>query len=169
MSLDLHANAEAILAAVPDPAAGLPDDVFRLISRLTPLVNVDLLIQDDRRGTLLTWREDEFFGTGWHLPGGIIRYKETAASRVRACARAELDAEVAFEQTPMAIGECIGEHATRGHHIALLFGCRLIRGPDPSRKADGPRPRPGQWRWHPRCPADLLETQRSYAKYFVEV
>jgi colanic acid biosynthesis protein WcaH len=32
--------------------------------------------------TLLTWRDDESFGAGWHVPGGIIRYKETAADRI---------------------------------------------------------------------------------------
>ena len=164
---DLDGTIATLEGAIGDPRRGLPEAVFRLVSRLTPLSNVDLLIQDERRGTLLTWREDEFFGSGWHLPGGIIRYKETAAARVRACARDELDAEVAFDHTPIAIAESIGEHDTRGHHIGLLFRCRLIAGPDPARRA-GERPAPGQWRWHPRCPDDLLPLQRPYATYFIE-
>jgi colanic acid biosynthesis protein WcaH len=125
------------------------------------------LIEDPARGTLLTWREDEFFGTGWHLPGGIIRYKETAEQRVRACAREELAADVAFDETPLAIAEGIGEQDTRGHHIALLFRCRLLSEPDPSRRAAAERPQSGQWQWHRRCPNDLLDAQRSYARYFL--
>ena len=35
----------------PDPTAGLPEDLFLFISRITPLVNVDLLIQDDAHRT----------------------------------------------------------------------------------------------------------------------
>src|SRR5258705_8683005 len=54
----------------------LPEELFLFISRITPLINVDLLIQDYGKGTLLTWRSDRFFGPGWHVPGGIIRHKE---------------------------------------------------------------------------------------------
>ena len=169
MTPDLASLIAALEGAIGDPRRGLPEEVFRFVSRITPLSNVDLLIQDERRGTLLTWREDEFFGTGWHLPGGIVRYKETADERVRACAREELGVDVAFEAMPLAIAETIGAHETRGHHIGLLFRCRLLTGPDPSRRAGDGRPAPGQWRWHPRCPADLLDTQRPYAKYFLEL
>ena len=48
---------------------------------LTPLVNVDLLIKDSGR-TLLTWRDDEFYGPGWHIPGGILGFKERALDRL---------------------------------------------------------------------------------------
>jgi len=167
-SRDLAALIDALEGAIGDPRGGLPEDVFRFVSRLTPLVNVDLLIQDEGRGTLLTWREDEFFGTGWHLPGGIIRYKETAAARVRACAREELHADVTFDDTAFAIVEGFSEHDTRGHHIALLFRCRLVGEPAADHAAADP-PRSGQWRWHARCPEDLLPVQRPYAQYFIEV
>ena len=33
------------------------------------MVNVDLLIRNDRRETLLTWRQDELY-RGWHIPAG---------------------------------------------------------------------------------------------------
>jgi ADP-ribose pyrophosphatase YjhB (NUDIX family) len=164
----LTAMIAALEAELGDPRRGLPEEVFRFVSRLTPLANVDLLIQDEARGTLLTWREDEFFGTGWHRPGGIIRYKETAEQRVRACARDELAADVAFDETPLAIAEGISEQDTRGHHIALLFRCHLLGEPDPSRAVSSARPASGQWQWHRRCPDDLLEAQRPYARYFIE-
>src|SRR5436305_7642155 len=90
-------------AWVGAPAGGLPEEFFLFLSRYTPLINVDLLIQDDRRRTLLTWRQDERYGAGWHVPGGIIRYKETAEARIRATAQRELGAEVEWDPDPIAI------------------------------------------------------------------
>ena len=58
-------------------------DRFLLVSQLTPLVNVELLIDDKEKGSLLTWRHDEFYGPGWHLPGGIVRFKELASTRIK--------------------------------------------------------------------------------------
>ena len=51
----LRRGIEALEAGQGDPRRGLPDDVFLFVSRIVPLVNVDLLIQDDRSRTLLTW------------------------------------------------------------------------------------------------------------------
>src|SRR5215470_6868925 len=79
------------------PERGLPNEFFRFLSRLMPLVNVDLLIVDERLGTLLTWRDDENYGPGWHVPGGIIRYRETAEARICQTAQDELGTGVEFE------------------------------------------------------------------------
>lgn len=79
-------------SAIGDPYQGLPKEIFLFVSRIAPLVNVDLLIQDDAERTLLTWRDDEFFGTACHVPGSVIRYKEMAADRTGPCAREELGA-----------------------------------------------------------------------------
>jgi ADP-ribose pyrophosphatase YjhB (NUDIX family) len=87
--------------------SGLPEPVFRFISRHTPLVCVDLLIQDRHGRSLLTWRDDEYFGSGWHLPGGVVRFKESRAERILAVGRAELGAEVSFEPVPLAIQEFV--------------------------------------------------------------
>jgi colanic acid biosynthesis protein WcaH len=155
----------AIEAMIGDPRQGLPEDVFLFVSRITPLINVDLLIQDDRSRTLLTWRDDDF-GPGWHVPGGIIRYKESAADRIRACAREELGADVSSDSDPLLVAESIRDGRTRGHHIALLFRCRLLSPPDAARRAAADPPASGQWRWHDRCPPDLIEAQRRFAPFF---
>src|SRR4030042_2731238 len=76
--------AEAIAALdrqVPNPSAGLPEELFLYISRTTPLVNVDLLIKDENGRTLLAWRDDQYSGKGWHVPGGIGRFKEPLERR----------------------------------------------------------------------------------------
>jgi len=160
---DLVAAIERTLGSARD---GLPEDVFEFVSRMTPLINVDLLIADASAGTLLTWRDDRFYGPGWHLPGGIIRFQERAVERVHACAREELGADVEVEPAPLLVKECIAGEGTRGHMIALLFRCRLISPLDESRRARGARPSPGQWRWHEVCPRDLILEHAPYASFF---
>jgi colanic acid biosynthesis protein WcaH len=158
---------EQIRSAVGDARGGLPEDVFLFVSRLTPLVNVDLLIQDARGRTLLTWRDDELFGSGWHVPGSVIRYKEFATDRVRTCARAELGATVTCDPAPVLLVEAIAAgQEYRGHAISLVYRCRLESPPDPARRARTIRPRNGEWKWHASCPSDLLPVQREYARFF---
>jgi colanic acid biosynthesis protein WcaH len=157
----------ALEAWAPNPAGGLPEELFRFISRFVPIINVDLLIRDERDRTLLTWREDAIYGAGWHVPGGIIRYKETAANRVHATALRELGASVAFDHVPAAIEETIApERRERGHFISLLYRCRLSSPPEETRRFSGGRPAAGQWAWHARCPPDLLPVQEPYRRFF---
>ena len=152
---------------IGDPHQGLPEPVFLFLSRIIPLVNVDLLIQDHAGRTLLTWRDDRFFGAGWHVPGGIIRYKEMAADRIRACALEELGAEVAFEAVPLLVAENIRAQNTRGHFISLLYRCTLLTPPRPlAGEAGANPPSPGEWRWHESCPPDLLDVQTHYRRFF---
>lgn len=155
---------EIVERSVGDPSKGIPEDVLLFVSRMVPLVNVDLLIRDDQGRTLLTWRDDALFGPGWHLPGSLIRHKETIAARVHACALDELGADVVHDEAPLLVYEMFSEQRTRGHHIALLYRCRLLAPPDPAREAGSP-PRSGDWRWHENRPADLIPEHRAYAAF----
>ncbi len=144
----------------------LPEDLFLLLSRLTPLVNVDLLIKDDQNRTLLTWRDDEYYGAGWHLPGGIIRFREAAAERVLAVARSELGAEVTFDSRPLWVAEMIDHtREMRGHFISLLYRCALTSAPREELKYRGGALAPGLWKWHAACPPDLLAVHRVYERF----
>ena len=154
-------------AWAPDPHNVLPEELFVFISRLTPIVNVDLLIRDPEGRLLLTWRSDEIDGAGWHIPGGIIRYKEDAACRIQATAQRELGIQVEFEANPVAIQQVI--HPTRrerGHFISLAYDCRAIGSPQSSLRYDGGPPQPGQWKWHAACPPDLIAVHRMYRCFF---
>lgn len=156
----------AIESAIGDPREGLPEDIFLFVSRITPLINVDLLVQDDGGRTLLTWRDDGHFGCGWHVPGGVIRYKETAADRVRACALEELGAVVSFDPAPIFVMETIIDARDRGHAISMLFRCRLLTSPDPAREAGQAPLTGGEWRWFAERPPDLLAVQDQYTRFF---
>ena len=49
---------------IQDPKVGLPDEIFYMVSRLTPLVNVDLIIYSSENEILFTWRDDQYAGKG---------------------------------------------------------------------------------------------------------
>jgi colanic acid biosynthesis protein WcaH len=157
---------EELDAWAGSPEGGLPNELFRFLTRLVPMINVDLLIADDRLGTLLTWRDDENYGPGWHLPGGIIRYKETAEARVRKTAVMELGTDVAFEPAPIAIEQAISRsRRERGHMISLLYRCRLAAPPAEQLRLNPADPRAGHWEWHKECPANLIPEQDHYRKF----
>jgi len=168
VALPTHQQSFAALDAwVQEPSCGLPEEFFLFLSRFTPLINVDLLIQDDCRRTLLTWRQDETYGAGWHVPGGIIRYKETAEDRIRATALRELGTGVSFELQPFAIEQTMaGERRERGHFISMIYRCRLLGPPDPDRQYLRGVPLREQWAWHHVCPANLIPWQDAYRKFF---
>ena len=153
-------------SVIRDPAEGLPEDLFLFVSRITPMINVDLLIKNEQRQTLLTWRDDEYFFPGWHIPGGIIRYKEPISTRIRAVAKYELGTSVTFREEPVAINEIIiTSRRNRAHFISLLYECKLDGPPAEEIRYRGGKPKQGQWAWHTRCPEDLISVHRIYENY----
>jgi colanic acid biosynthesis protein WcaH len=153
---------------IEDPSVGLPEDLFLFASRITPMINVDLLIKNESSQTLLTWRDDNYWTPGWHIPGGIIRYKELIATRINAVAASELGATVEFKPEPVAINQLFHPaKKNRGHFISLLYECRLTGELDRQReyKALTGKPQPGEWLWHSGCPENILEVHKIYRKF----
>lgn len=150
---------------VSDPSLGLPDEIFYYISRTTPLVNVDLLVRDEKGRTLLAWRDDQFDGRGWHIPGGIVRFKETLERRLQEVAKSEIGTEVSFNPAPIALNQFINpERDIRGHFISILYACSLPSSFVPQNKdlSIGDR---GYLMWHDFCPDNLIKYHDIYRKY----
>jgi ADP-ribose pyrophosphatase YjhB (NUDIX family) len=166
----MHPDHEAALAILnswaPDPRTGLPYELFLFVSHLVPMINVDLLISDEQGRILLTWRDDEIHGAGWHVPGGMIRFKETAEERVRTTALDELGAEVTFDATPVIEQMIEPEREVRGHYVSLIYRCRLISGPAESLQFTGGQPERGQWAWHARYPENMIAAHKRYSRFF---
>ena len=163
--MNINKSIAKIEKSIKDPSNGLPEDIFLLISRITPLINVDLLIKNNDK-TLLTWRaKGETTKPGWHIPGGIIRYKEKIADRIHAVAKTELDAKVSFKNNPLAVNEIILKQTNRGSFISLLYSCQLLEEPDPDKEFKRGIPNLGEWSWHNKLPKKLIATQKIYKKY----
>lgn len=151
---------------VGDPSKGLPDEIFYYISRTTPLVNVDLLVQDKSKRTLLAWRDDQYVGKGWHLPGGIVRFRETLEQRVLKVAETEIGIPVVFDKKPLEVNQCITcVSKNRSHMISVLYRCSVAGSFAPENKelkdSDA-----GFLKWHPCFPKDMLRSHDMYRKYF---
>lgn len=164
--MDLNNTFIKIKKIINDPTKGLPEDVFLFVSEVTPMVNVDLLIKDENNRILLAWRDDEFAGKGWHIPGGIVRYKETFETRVNQVALDEIGTLVQFNSKPIDINQIIiPNQQTRGHFISLLYECILsdkyILPNNNVKETDV-----GYLKWHDKYPDNFLEVQKIYKKYF---
>lgn len=151
--------------AVLDPNKGLPDEIFYYISRTTPLINVDLLIKDEKGRILLAWRDDPFSGIGWHLPGGIVRYKETLEERVYKVAEGELGLHIDFEMVPLEVNQHIDpERRDRGHFIAVLYKGVASSAFIPQ-NFDLAEKDTGYVKWFEKCPDNLIKCHDIYRKF----
>lgn len=160
------ADAIAVLNKhIPNPSKGLPDEVFFYISKTTPLVNVDLLIKDENGRTLLSWRDDQYSGKGWHVPGGIVRFKEKLEERVLKVAKTEIGAVVEFDLVPIAVNEIIDDKLSlRGHFISILYKCFLSGKFVPKNTGLSDKDA-GYLMWHDSCPVNLIKVHEIYRKY----
>lgn len=155
---------ELIEAENIDKRNGLPEDLFLCISSLIVIANVDLFIIDGRGRILLSYRDDEFYGKGWHIPGGCLRFGETMLERVHKTAHAELGIDVLVEPTPIAIRDVIRQPLkgaanpdVRGHNLAVLFKCRLGDEKDIPARFDSEN-----IKWFERIPEDILSVHSVY-------
>jgi colanic acid biosynthesis protein WcaH len=154
---------------VPNPSEGLPEELFLYISRTTPLINVDLLIKDENGRTLLSWRNERYTGKGWHVPGGIVRFKENLETRIRKVAKTEIGTDVSFDPIPLAINQIINpDQDIRGHFISLLYKC-FLNGTFVPQNNGLSRNDNGYIAWHDSCPHPLFKFHEIYRNFIDKI
>ena len=162
--MNIHEAIKFLDKQISNPSSGLPEEVFLFISRIIPMVNVDLLIKDENGRILLSWRDDLFVGAGWHLPGGIIRFKEKMEERILKVAEIEIGTVVEFDPVPIAINEIVLKQKIRGHFISFLYKCFLSNKYIPKNKGLSEKDR-GYLKWYEKCPLNLIKVHEIYRKY----
>jgi len=149
---------------------GLGPDLFNFISSLTPIVNVDLLVYNSKGQFLLSMRDDQHCGRGWHIPGGCIRFKETIDSRIKEVAKKELSlTDFTYDKDPIKVFEImwgkdqrnLENDDERAHFITLVYKCYvpdtyIINNPYKSEKEAG------YLKWFDTLPNNLLSIQNCY-------
>lgn len=163
--MNIHEAIEYLDKQITNPSAGLPEELFLFVSRVTPMVNVDLLIKDESERVLLSWRHDRFAGTGWHVPGGIVRYQESMETRLVKVAETEIGAAVEFDPVPIAVNQIIDNKlVARGHFVSVLYKCSISSKYSPKNVGLASND-PGYLMWHDACPDNLIRYHEIYRKY----
>ncbi len=162
--MNIHDAIEFLGKQISNPLVGLPEELFFFISRITPMVNVDLLIKDENERILLSWRDDSFHDAGWHIPGGIVRFKEKLEERVLKVAETEIGTVVEYDPVPITINQIICEHNTRGHFISILYRCFLSSKYIPENIGLSNKDQ-GYLMWHNSCPVNLIKVHEIYREY----
>ena len=148
---------------------GLGKDLFEFLSSLTPIVNVDLLVYNDKSQFLLSRRNDPYSGCGWHVPGGCIRFRETIDGRLRKTALQELGLiEFKYNKDPIKVFEIfsnekrdIANQDERAHFISIVYKCYVpfsySLNNEGKQESDA-----GFLKWFYKLPEDFLDIQQCY-------
>lgn len=150
-----------------NPTQGLPEKLFIFGTTLIPVSNVDLFITNEKGQVLLSWRDDKYYGKGWHIPGGCIRLRESWLERIQKTAVAELGTDVEVELTPLLVRESmtsqlrpwLKNQLKRTYNISMLFNCKLPK----DYKINSERidyGLEGYLKWFDAIPEDLLLCHR---------
>ena len=155
---------------------GLGTELFHFSSTLAPVVNVDILVIDEKGRVLLSWRDDVQTDTGWHIPGSCIRFRETLEEAVQRCAQNELGSPVTHSPEPIKVYEFhwksyrphVDDQRERAHFITLVYACRL---PDDYNLEDHnlPEGKPGHLKWFDTLPEDMLLIQECYRRDWEQI
>lgn len=153
------------------PENGLGKELFCFASTLMPVVNVDLLILNKKKEILLSWRDDPHCGTGWHIPGGCIRFREKASERIQKTAMSEIGTWVDFSSEPIKVFEFfskndrpgIKDQRERAHFISLVYLCTVPKDYFIPKEKQIPG-KAGTLKWFTELPENLIQIQNCYRK-----
>lgn len=156
-----------ILTEGINPKKGLPQELFLFATTLILCPNVDLFITDNKNRVLLTWRDDPFYGQGWHIPGGCIRLGETCENRIQETAKKEIGTEVIVDMNHVITRELIisenrpmlQNQLERSHNILILYHCELPVGFE-IRNNSSDEHSSGYLKWFDRIPDDFLNVHK---------
>lgn len=148
---------------------GLGDDLFVFVSSLSPIVNVDLLVYNSHGQFLLSKRNDNHCGSGWYVPGGCVRFRESLDDRIKKVARNELNlVDFKYDKQPIKFFEIICNEPRdinvqdeRAHFITLVYKCYapdsyVIENKGKTEKDEG------YIKWFDKLPDDFLKIQTCY-------
>jgi len=115
----------------------LSDRDFLEVIERTPLVSIDLVIQDDSGRVLLGWRTNEPAKNTWFVPGGRIRKNETLDAAFLRLTAAELGKAVDLEEA-VPLGAYTHLYETNfaevggigTHYVVLAYALRRAELPE---------------------------------------
>lgn len=115
----------SLLKKIDNPHAGFQKELFLPLIKLMPIPACELAIVNKKKQILLTWRDDAFW-RGWHIPGGLMRFRETFEERIQAVAQFELGIHIDKYRFLTASNHV---DDARAHAVSLLFLCHTADKP----------------------------------------
>ena len=118
----------------------------------------------------MIYRNDSFYGPGWHVPGGIVRFKETLKQRINKVAINEIGINVKVIGEVVSINEVMSkERDIRGHFISFLYLCvPACKKNFTFEQRHGIPAVNGQLKWFKEVPTDLISQHEMYRGYINE-
>ncbi len=102
---------------------------FKQIYSRIPRLCIDPIVRT-QGGVVLSLRKEGYgWGDQWHLPGGMLLYKETVEDGLRRVLRDEIGAEVSIDKV-LGYMEFHSEEKERGfgYSVSLVIVCDLVSG-----------------------------------------
>ena len=140
------------------------DKHFLQIINSTPLVSIDLIVQNEKREVLLGKRVNRPAQGYWFVPGGIIRKNEKIESAIRRISLAELGIDISLRDAQLQglfdhiyDDNYFGEDGVNTHYVVLAFACTVESDIEivPDRQHS-------EMRW---CPLDHLLRSKDVHQY----
>lgn len=105
-----------------EPTPNLPLEVWKAIGRLVVQPAVEVVIEDQHGGTLLTRRKDQHWD-GWHVPGGFMSPGESIQEACTRTALRELGADVKLNEVLDVVAWPSHPYAAT---VSLFCSCSLV-------------------------------------------
>ncbi len=113
------------LAAYANPKGDLPFEIFLAISKMVVFTACEIVVVNEKKEILLCWRNDRWW-TGWHFPGGLLRFGEKFEQRLKKTAVAELGVKLLSSKFLFPVNYPVSK---RGQDVGLIFLCKVSGQP----------------------------------------
>lgn len=113
----------------------ISEEKFKVVLESTPLVSIDLLVEDEEGRFLLGYRKNRPAQHYWFAPGGRIQKNESLAAAFKRLTRQELGTEFSIEQATLVgpfdhfYDDCVFGTDISTHYVAISYKLKAANLP----------------------------------------
>lgn len=109
----------------------ISEDKFKVVLDSTPLISIDLLVEDEQGRFLLGYRKNRPAQHYWFVPGGRIQKNESITSAFKRLTKQELGAEFSIELATLLgpfdhfYDDCVFGSDISTHYVAIAYKLKV--------------------------------------------
>lgn len=109
----------------------ISEDKFKVVLDSTPLVSIDLLVEDEQGRFLLGYRKNRPAQHYWFVPGGRIQKNESVDSAFKRLTKQELGTEFSIAQAALLgpfdhfYDDCVFGNDISTHYVAIAYRLKI--------------------------------------------